>query len=136
MDILMEIRLFQILGYNVCMYRNLEQIKGYFTVTFFSFFCRQRFLQILEYQRPEFNWKELKSVGHYKKLAEKGPKSQKKLSIWFRNQQSQATNQNSSIEVKILRNKPFATVWTMTQNVWRIAQMARKCSNRESSEFD
>ena len=37
MDILMEIRLFQILGYNVCMYRYLEQIKGYFTVTFFLF---------------------------------------------------------------------------------------------------
>ena len=35
----MEIRLFQILGYNVCMYRYLEQIKGYFTVTFFSFFA-------------------------------------------------------------------------------------------------
>ena len=67
----MEIRLFQILGYNVCMYRNLEQIKGYFTVTFFFFFCRQGFLQI----RPEFNCKELKSVGHYQKLAEKGPKS-------------------------------------------------------------
>ena len=133
MDILMKIRLFQILGYIVCMHwKSRTDILR----LLFSFFCRQRFLQILEYQRPEFNCKELKSVGHYQKLAEKGPKSQKKLSIWFRNQQSQATNQNSSIEVKILRNKPFATVWTMSQNVWRIAQMARKCSNRESSEFD
>ena len=79
----MEIRLFQILGYNVCMYRNLEQIKGYFTVTFFFFFAGKVFFkfvrnsiarssnllditknwlekgQSLEYQRPEFNCKVL-----------------------------------------------------------------------------
>ena len=79
----MEIRLFQILGYNVCMYRNLEQIKGYFTVTFFFFFAGNVFFkfvrnsiarssnllditknwlkkgQSLEYQRPEFNCKVL-----------------------------------------------------------------------------
>ena len=43
----MEIRLFEILGYNVCMYRNLEQIKGYFTVTFFFFFAGNVFFKFV-----------------------------------------------------------------------------------------
>ena len=103
---------------------NVEQIKGYFTVTFFFFFFAGHVF---------FN--SLKStVEYWQKLAEKGEMSPKKLSIWFRNQQSQATDHISSIKVKIQRNKPFGTVWTMSSKCLKNCQKWLESAQPEKAQ--
>ena len=132
MDILMEIRLFQILGYNVCMYRNLEQIKGYFTVTFFFFFAGNVFFKFVRNSIARSS----NLLDITKNWLKKGQSLKKSSAFDSETNNHRPLTRTLVSKWKSCATNLFATVWTMSQNVWRIAQMAGKCSNWESSEFD
>ena len=102
----MEIRLFQILGYIVCMHRKSRTDKRIFYCYIFLLFFAGNVC---------FN--SLKSIAKSSKLLnigknwlKKGKSLQKSSALYPENQQSQATDHISSIKVKIQRNKPIGTV--------------------------